>query len=157
MDYIGVIGARKFRNKNCIQNFVKSLPEDSIIVTGACEGVCSWTIEQAEKIGIDVLVYKPDLKDTHSYYEVAERYYQRNRELIEKCDLVHAFFSEKKGYKGGTKFEVEYAIKLGKPVKIYTESKMSEFIYQPDLFSLDNNSYFNPAWENFFVDTVCSR
>ena len=155
MNYIGIVGARKYRNKRCIQNFVKGLAEDSVIVTGACEGVCSWSIEQAEKIGIDVLVYKPDLQNTNSYYEVAERYYQRNRELIERCDFVYAFFSERKGFRGGTKFEVEYAVKIGKPVKIYTENKKSEIIYQPDLFSFDRESYSNPAWQRFFVENVC--
>jgi hypothetical protein len=153
MNYIGVIGARKFKNKKCIQNLIKRLPENSIIVTGACKGVCAWTIEEAEKLGIDILIYEPDLTNTNSYFEVAERYYQRNRELIEKCNFVHAFFSETKGFKGGTKYEVEYAIKLSKPVKIYTENKMLEIIYQPGLFHKD--SYSNPEWRNFFIEAVC--
>lgn len=153
MSYIGIVGARKYKNKKCIQSFIKSLPKNSIIVTGACKGVCAWTTEQAEKLGIDVLVYEPDLENTGSYFEVAERYYQRNRELIERCDFVHAFFSEENGYKGGTKFEVEYAVKLGKPVRIYTESKISKTIYQPELFSVDIE--VNPAWRHFFVENVC--
>jgi hypothetical protein len=155
MNYVGIVGARKYKNRKCIQSFIKSLPGDSIIVTGACEGVCSWAIEQAEQIGLDVLVFKPDLSNTNHYYEVAERYYQRNRELIEKCDFVHAFFSKENGYKGGTKFEVEYAIKLGKPVRVYTESKIAKTVYQPELFSVEEKTVFNPAWQHFFVENVC--
>lgn len=153
MDYIGIVGARKFKRKKCIQNFVNTLPEDSVIVTGACNGVCAWVTEQAKKNKIDVLVYKPDLKHTQSYYEVAEKYYQRNRELIEKCDFVYAFVGEENGLTGGTKYEVEYAVKLGKPVKIFNERKTSEVIYQADLFSFGNE--INLAWKHFFVEVVC--
>ncbi len=114
--------------------------------TGTCKGVCARIIEQAWKSKIDVLICKPNLEHAQSYYEIAERYYQRNRELIEKCNFVYAFVSEK-GLTGGTGFEVKYALKLGKPVRIYTEGKASRTIYQPELFSVDIE--VNPAWRFF--------
>lgn len=155
MNYIGIIGARKFKRKKCVQNLINNIPADSVIVTGACRGVCAWTIEQAKKKNIDVLVYKPDLENVQSYYEMVERYYQRNRELIERCNFVYAFVSEENGLKGGTKFEVDYAVKIGKPVKIIHEGKSSEIIYQHDLFPINEDAHFNSAWKHFFVETIC--
>ena len=155
MDFVGIVGARKFKDKKSVQELVMRLPDNSVIVTGACKGVCAWTIEQAKKIGIDVLVYKPDLSNIQSGFEVAKRYYQRNLELVERCDFVHAFISEENGFKGGTKFEVEYAAKLGKPFKLYTEKNISEIVYQFDLFSMDNCDY-SPVWMDFFVETFGS-
>lgn len=156
MDYIGIIGARRFKRKECVHALINNLPANSVIVTGACKGVCTWTIEQAKKNRIDVLVYKPNLECAMSFYEIAERYYQRNRELVERCDFVYAFISEENGLKGGSKFEVDYAIKIGKPVKIIHEKKPSEIIYQPCLFPVNEESYFSSAWKHFFVEVVCS-
>ena len=59
-----------------------------------------------------MLIYKPDLAGVISYYEAAERYYQRNRELIEKCAFVHAFFSKENGYKEGTKLRWNMLLSL---------------------------------------------
>lgn len=42
--------------------------------------------------------------------------YARNREMVEKCDLLVACFSGKP--KGGTAFILRYARKLGKPIRV---------------------------------------
>ena len=152
MNYIGIVGARNFKNKKSVQDLVKSVPGNSIIVTGSCKGVCSWTIEQAKKRKLHMIVYEPDLKNIHSRFEVAKRYYQRNRELIERCDFVYAFISAENGFTGGTRFEIEYAIKLGKPFRIYTEKNSSAIVYQSDLFSIDSSDYAQ-EWIDFFLET----
>ena len=153
MNYIGIVGARSFKDKKSVQGLVKNISGNSIIVTGSCKGVCLWTIEQAKKRGLNILVYEPDLKNIHSRFEAAKRYYQRNRELIERCDFVHAFISAENGFTGGTRFEIEYAIKLGKPFKIYTEDNIPETIYLNSLCYADRDFDFNPAWQDFFIET----
>ena len=40
MAFIGIVGARKFRDKKAVKNLVASLGQDSIIVTSGCAGVC---------------------------------------------------------------------------------------------------------------------
>ena len=107
MAFVGIVGARKYRDKQSVKYLVEYLPADSAIVTSSCMSVCSWTIEATKERGIEVMVYSPDLSNIRSRFEVADRYYQRNRELIERCDLVHAFISEEDGCTGGTGFEVD--------------------------------------------------
>ena len=75
-----------------------------------------------------------------------------NRELVERCDFVHAFFSKECGYAGGTRFEVEYAAKLGKPIKIHWEHGISQTIYQYVL-PFNHAPAFSLAWQNFFNTT----
>jgi len=84
---------------------------------------------------------------------VAERYYQRNRELIEKCDLVHAFLSEEDGCTGGTGFEVDYASRIGRPVELHWESGLSEMIYQYSFPFKAPSMAFHMAWQDFFTMT----
>ena len=150
---IGIVGARKYRDKKSVQDLVEYLPADSVIVTSACRGVCAWTRKTAENRGMTVEVFSPDLNNIRSNFEVAERYYQRNRELIERCDLVHAFLSEEDGCTGGTGFEVAYASRIGKPVELHWENGVSEMLYQNVLPFEAPGRIFDLAWQNFFTVT----
>lgn len=155
MDFIGIVGARKYKDKKHVNRFIETLPKDIVIVTSSCRGVCTWAIDKAKEQRLDFLVYKPDLKNVQTKFEVAERYYQRNRELIEKCDLIHAFISSEKGFAGGTKYEVEYALKLGRPVQLHAEGKISKTIHQYSLEFVDRNIDLDPAWDRFFIEEFC--
>ena len=147
------VGARKYRDRRSVVDLVEYLPLDSIIVTSKCRGVCTWTIEAAEKRGMAVEVFAPDLTHIRSNFEVAERYYQRNRELIERCDLVHAFLSEEDGCTGGTGFEVEYAMRIGRPVALHWENGLNEILYQYVLPFETRAMVFRMAWQEFFTVT----
>jgi hypothetical protein len=57
------------------------------------------------------------------WFEIPKRYYQRNKELVEACDLLHAFLSQEDGFTGGTRFRIEYAVRLGIPVQIHLEGE----------------------------------
>ena len=153
MTFIGIVGARKYKDKPSVKDLIQYLPADSVIVTSTCKGVCSWTIEAARERDMEVMVYSPDLSNIRSNFEVAKRYYERNRELIERCDLVHAFISEEDGCTGGTGFEVEYASKLGKPVELHRENGLSEFIYQQTLPFNGTGLTFFLSWQRFFTVT----
>lgn len=153
MAFVGIVGARKYKDKQAVKYLVEYLPADSVIVTSACRGVCTWTIEAAEERSMEVMVYSPDLSNIRSKFEVADRYYQRNRELIERCDLVHAFISKEDGCTGGTGFEVEYASRLGKPVELHWEKGLSEMIYQHVLPFEGTDQGFYFAWQDFFTVT----
>ena len=151
MAFIGILGARKFKDKQSVENLIEMLPNDSVIVTSGCKGVCTWTQEKAKKRNLEVLVYQPDLSNIRSWFEVQKRYYQRNRELVDRCDLLHAFFSKEKGYVGGTKFETEYALSLAKPVMFHWEQDTSQLVYQQPLSFMEHEMEFCMAWEAFFV------
>jgi len=154
MSFIGIVGARKFKDRKAVEELVASLPEDSIIVTSGCDGVCKWTQAKAREQNLEVIVYAPDLTNIRSNFDIPKRYYQRNRELIERCDFVHAFISKEGGYTGGTRFEIEYAVKLNIPVKIHWEQGMVEVIYQRHLPFQQVEQVFSAAWQNFFCEAV---
>jgi len=154
MDHIGIVGARKYKDKKSVEALVASLPKDVVIVTSGCDGVCTWTQQMAKDWDMEVLIFKPDLTNIRSRFEVPKIYYQRNRELIEACDFVNAFFSKEGGYTGGTRFEVEYAVKIGRPVKIHWENGTSEIRYQYRFQFEDAPDMHSYRWQNFFETAV---
>lgn len=152
MNFIGIVGARKFKDKTAVETLVKNIPENSTIVTSGCDGVCKCVQATAKERGMRILVFAPDLTGIRSWFDVPKRYYQRNRELIERCDFLHAFISAECGYTGGTRFEIEYAIKLNIPVKIHWEGGCSELIYQ-NILPFEMNA-LNVAWQDFFCEAI---
>ena len=150
---IGIVGARKYRDRKSVIDLVNSLPADSVIVTSGCAGVCTWVKEAAEKRGMVVILFAPDLHNIRAWFEVPKRYYQRNKELVEACDFLHAFISQEDGFVGGTRFEIQYALKLRKPVQLHWENGKSETFYQYPLPFMKKEHPFFLAWQKFFCKT----
>lgn len=151
---IGIVGARKYRDKRSVMDLLRSLPDDSVIITSSCRGVCKWAKEEAEKRNMKIKVYAPDLKNIRAKFEIPKRYYQRNRELVEACDILYAFISQEDGFTGGTRFEVTYARKIGKMVNLHWESGISEILYQYSFSFMDKEYSFFLDWQKFFCETL---
>jgi hypothetical protein len=115
---IGIFGARKYQDKKSVLDLVSSLPADATVITSSCKGVCTWVKEAAEERGMKVTVFTPDLSNIRAWFDIPKRYYQRNKEMVEACDLVYALISAEDGLIGGTRFEVEYAVSLGIPILV---------------------------------------
>ena len=154
MAFIGILGARKFKDQKAVEDLVASLSGSSIIVTSGCTGVCQWTQTKARQRDLEVLLYAPDLSNIRSNFDIPKRYHQRNRELIERCDFVHAFVSKEGGYTGGTRFEIEYALKINLPVMVHWEKSVSEIVYQRPLSLQPKEPALSFAWQNFFGETL---
>jgi len=150
---IGIVGARKFQDRQSVVDLVKSIPLETTIITSSCKGVCTWTKEIAEERGLEVIVYTPDLTNIRAWFEVPKRYYQRNKEMVEACGLLHAFISKEDGFTGGTRFEVEYAISLNIPVMVHWGSGNSQCIYQYSFPFIDQKQEFFLSWQDFFRKT----
>jgi len=150
---IGIVGARKYKDMNSVINLVSNLPSQATIITSSCKGVCTWARAAAEERGMEVVVYAPDLENIRAWFEVSKRYYQRNKEMVEACDTLHAFISAENGFTGGTKFEVEYALSLGIGVLIHWENGGSEWFYQCPFPRHSRNRSFFLSWEQFFQNT----
>ena len=151
---IGIVGARKYQDRQSVIDLVNSLPAEAVIITSSCKGVCTWVREEAEKRRMKVVVFSPDLSHIRARFEVPKRYYQRNKELVEACDLLHAFISEEIGYTGGTRFEVEYALKLGIPVQVHWEYGVTQILYQYTFSFIEERQELFLAWEKFFRTTT---
>ena len=149
---IGIVGARKYQDRQSVIDLVKSLPLESIIVTSSCKGVCCWAREEAKKRNIKVIIFSPDLQNIRARFEVAKRYYERNKELVEACDLLHAFISQD-GLTGGTRFEVEYALKIGITVQVYWEYGVSRILYQYSFSFIETRQELFLSWQEFFRTT----
>ena len=145
---VGIVGARKFQNRQSVINLVNALDAQSTIITSKCRGVCAWSIEAGAERNMKVEIYAPDLTTVRSWFDVPKRYYQRNRQLVEACDILHAFVSGD-GLVGGTLFEVAYAIKQGIPVQLRRETGSIQTIYQ-NPFPFMNPPVFLDNWQAFF-------
>ena len=146
---IGIVGARKYQDRQSVIDLVNSLPPEATIITSSCKGVCTWTKEAAKKKGLEVIVYAPDLANIRAWFEVPKRYYQRNKELVEVCDLLYAFLSDEDGFTGGTKFEIEYAVSLNIPVQVHCENGISQWIYQHSFPFIERKQEFFLSWLEF--------
>ena len=147
---IGIVGARKCQDKKSVLELVMSLPADATIITSSCKGVCTWVKEVAEERGMKVIVFSPDLSNIRAWFDIPKRYYRRNKEMVEACDLLHAFISAEDGFIGGTRFEVEYATSIGIPVQLHYENGKSEWLFQYSLSFGGQKQTFFLAWEDFF-------
>ena len=147
---IGIVGARKYRGKQSVLDLVMSLPAEATVITSSCRGVCTWTKEAAEERGMKVIVFTPDLSNIRAWFDIPKRYYQRNKEMVEACDLVHAFISAEDGFVGGTRFEVDYAVSIGIPVQVHRENGLSQWLFQYSFPFLEEKKDFFLAWEGFF-------
>jgi len=150
---IGIVGARKYQDKQSVIDLVNSLPAEAVIITSSCKGVCTWVREEADKRKMEVILFTPDLSNIRAWFEVPKRYYHRNKELVEACDLLHAFISQEDGYIGGTRFEIEYALKLGIPVQVHWEYGVSHIVYQYSFPFIEERQELFLAWEDFFSRT----
>ena len=140
---IGIVGARKYQDKQSVIDLVNSIPADNQIITSGCEGVCTWVKETAEEREMKVILFEPDLSNIRAWFDIPKQYYRRNKELVEACDILHAFISQEGGFTGGTRFEVEYAWKLWKPVTLHWEEGNTQTIYQYSLpFMQKEHAFF---------------
>jgi hypothetical protein len=154
---IGIVGARKYQDKQSIIDLVNFLPAEAVIITSSCKGVCTWVRETAEEKRIKMKVYAPDLSNIHAWFEVPKRYYRRNKELVEACDLLHAFISQEDGFTGGTRFEIEYALKIGIPVQVHWEYGVSQILYQYTFSFIETRQELFLSWQKFFHTTTLER
>ena len=154
MKSIGIIGARKYKDRQSVIELVQSLPKDSIIVTSSCKGVCTWASEAAISVGLQVRIFAPDLAGIRSRGEMVERYYHRNRQLISACQMVHAFISQEAGLTGGTRYEVLYAKRLNKEIFLHWENEKVQRNFQPFLPLHDTENDFSAGWMTFFSEAL---
>lgn len=75
MAFIGIIGARKYKDRQSVLDLVNTIPVDSTVITSSCRGVCTWAGEAAKTRGLRVKIFSPDLTGIRTRAEMVERYY----------------------------------------------------------------------------------
>jgi predicted Rossmann fold nucleotide-binding protein DprA/Smf involved in DNA uptake len=116
---IAIVGSRRRKDKEKVTEYVNSLPMDSVIISGGCEGVDTWAIEAATDNHMKWKVIYPDMSGVKTYYDRCKRYYDRNEKVVKDSDVVVAFVARDR--KGGTENTITWAKKHKKPVVIMNE------------------------------------
>jgi len=121
---IAIVGSRRRTDEENVRQLVRDLYKEYKnnleLISGGCTGVDTWAIDEARKIGLpekNLTVYLPDLHNVKDYYDACNRYYNRNKMIVERAkDGIYAFVADNR--KGGTENTIKYAQKLNRLVII---------------------------------------
>lgn len=106
---IAIVGSRDFDRLDLVVEYVKSLPPDTIIVSGGARGVDRMAAVAGYNAGLGVVEHRPDwTKGPHAGFE-------RNSLIVEEADKVVAFWD---GKSRGTMDTVRKAANAGKPYEV---------------------------------------
>lgn len=112
----GIVGSRSRTDRGTVDAFISNLPADSVIVSGGAKGIDTFAEDAAKKNGLKCVVYRPNFKGAKNYYQVCDKYYSRNKKIVENSDIIVAFVSASRT--GGTENTIKIAQKMEKPVQI---------------------------------------
>lgn len=108
---IAIVGSRDYQDLESVRRYINSLPDDSVIISGATRGVDQAAEVAAGARGLQTVIYPPewDPRDRQS----DQRW---NRLIIKNADLVAVFWN---GHSPGTQSLIKLAQDMGKPLEIY--------------------------------------
>jgi hypothetical protein len=95
-----------------VAQYVGSLPEGSTVVTGSASGVDAEATRAARKRDLAVIRLAASFEEANDPHVAA----QRNQALIDKADVVAAFWD---GSSQGTRGTIDRALDSGKEVHVF--------------------------------------
>jgi len=108
MTLLAVVGSRAFSDAKKLAEVLSELAPTKVI-SGGAKGADSLAETWARRNGIETQIFLPK----HKVYR--HPYHHRNRLIAEACDHLIAFWD---GHSTGTKYTIDYARRIGKPVTI---------------------------------------
>lgn len=108
---VAIVGSREYGQIYKVQEYVCSLPPDTVIVSGGARGVDHMAEFAALATGKAVQIFKPDW-NKHG----KKAGYLRNIDIVNAADRVVAFWD---GVSKGTQHSITLAKKNGKPVEVH--------------------------------------
>jgi hypothetical protein len=117
---VAIIGSRQRHDRDAVEACVAALPDETVVVSGGCNGVDCWAAEAARARGLAITEYRAELAGVRCYGEAASRYHARNQRIVDDCDRLIAFPASGRplGRGGGTEDAIRRALRAGKPVEI---------------------------------------
>ena len=103
---LAIVGSRAFKDPRMLADRMEPM-KPGCVISGGADGADRLGIAWARRNGIETLEFKPQ----HKKYK--HPYHHRNRLIAEACDVLVAFWN---GRSSGTKYTIEYARRIGKPV-----------------------------------------
>jgi len=115
---LAIIGQRELTEEQVSGVILESLSRlmPSKVISGGAKGVDSIAISISRKLGIETVEFLPVFK-SKARYDVINGYYERNKKIVDACDLLIAIVGSRKS--GGSFYTINYAKKIGKEVIIY--------------------------------------
>ena len=107
---VAIVGSRDYDALGLVRRYVRSLPKDTVVVSGGAIGVDSVAADEAQKCGLQTTVYLPNWK---TFGKSAG--FKRNSQIVNDCDLLVAFWD---GVSRGTKDSIDKAAAAGIPVVV---------------------------------------
>lgn len=108
---VAIVGSREYAPLSDVIEYVRSLPEGTVIVTGGARGVDQAAETEARARGLEVVVHEAEW---NKYGRSAGMI--RNRVVVEDCDKLTAFWDQ---VSPGTKGVMSMASKAGKLDKVF--------------------------------------
>ena len=108
---IAIVGSRDYPDLAKVRDYVNSLPDDTVIITGGARGVDSEAESAARASGLTVVIHEAEW---HLHGRKAGPI--RNTEVVKDCDKLVAFWD---GKTPGTKDVVSKASKAGKLDEVF--------------------------------------
>lgn len=109
---IAIVGSRNFKPLSKVTEYVHTLEQGTVVVSGGARGVDKTAEIAATAAGLTVEVFLPDWEKHGRRAGIF-----RNTKIIEFCDQLVAFWDEESR---GTQDSIRKARIAGKPVKIFT-------------------------------------
>lgn len=105
---LAIIGSRTCPQLD-IEAYLKYIPDT--IISGGARGADTYAKEFANKHNLKLVEYLPE----YDKYPPKVAPLMRNKLIVESCDCLMAFWD---GKSRGTKYTIDYANQLHKPIKI---------------------------------------
>jgi predicted Rossmann fold nucleotide-binding protein DprA/Smf involved in DNA uptake len=113
MIHLGIVGSRAYRNTQRIRDYIDTLPQDYVIVSGGAKGVDTIAETYAKSKGMQTIILKADW-DKHG----KSAGFIRNGAIVGASNVIVAFWD---GKSKGTLDTIVKANLAGKVVKIYPD------------------------------------
>ena len=132
---VGITGTRNLitdKQKAEVEEYLKSLPSGSVLHHGDCVGADVAVANIAKDLGLRVVCHPPEKHDLRAFHKSDESrdpksYFARNRNIVDETELLIVVPKQDHwSSKGGTWYTHDYAVKRGKPVKIFWPKKENE-------------------------------
>jgi hypothetical protein len=108
---VAVVGSREWTDHLMIRDFIYSLDEDDVVISGGARGVDQFAELYARERGLAVLVFSPAW-DTHG----RKAGLIRNQDIVDACDRLVAFWDKSSK---GTAHALNLARAADKPVLVF--------------------------------------